>query len=185
MHDRIDVSGIIMAVLFTSLGIIFPMLFHLVGAGSIFLPMYIPLAVGACLMKRSHALMIGAFTPILSSILTGMPPMYPPIAFMMSIQLGCLCLVISTCIHSLKAPVFLSLLAALMLERLTMALLYLFIMPLFGVNAEAFTIYDLARGLPGVGLILILVPVIVPRAIRIINRNRLRLYEKKGEPSEP
>jgi hypothetical protein len=92
MHDRIDINNILIAVIFSAFAVILPLIFHLIGLGAIFMPMYLPLAIGAFMMNRSNAFIAGAVTPLVSSIMTGMPPLYPPIAVIVSFQLSIFCL---------------------------------------------------------------------------------------------
>jgi hypothetical protein len=181
MHDSTDISNIAIAVVFTALGIITPILFHLVGLGQIFLPMYLPLFAGAFLLNRVNAFMMGLFTPLISAVLTGMPPFYPPIAFVMSIQLGIICFSISHITHGFKLRVVPTLVIAIVMDRLLLVLFYYLIIPLFHINYGLYTAYDLVKCFPGIVLICILVPILVPRAIDILNRYSLRLYENKKE----
>jgi hypothetical protein len=187
MHDRLDIHNIVIAVIFSGLGILFPVLFHLLGLGSMFLPMYIPLAAGSFMLSRRNALMAGVFTPLVSALVTGMPPLYPPIAPLMAVQLGVFCFLISSITHGGKmnyarpthARVLVTLAAALLAERIVMLALFNTVMPLAGMNTSLFALYELARGLPGVILILAVVPLVVPRSLDILERHSLRLYEHR------
>jgi hypothetical protein len=181
MHDSTDINNIVIAVIFTSLGIVIPILFHLVGLGNIFLPMYLPLIAGAFLLNRVNAFMMGVCTPLISALLTGMPPFYPPIALIMSVQLGIVCFTISHLTHSFKAGVVVTLIIAIAIDRLLLAVFYYFIIPLFHIKYGLYTAYDLIKGLPGIVLVFILVPILVPRAVDVLNRYSLRLYEDKKE----
>ena len=139
------------------------------------------LFAGAFLLKRVNAFMMGVFTPLISAVLTGMPPFYPPIAFVMSVQLGIVCYAISHITHSFKLRVILTLIIAIVIDRLLLVLFYYLIIPLFHINYGIYTAYDLVKCFPGIVLIVILVPVLVPRAIDVLNRYSLRLYEDKKE----
>ena len=66
-------------------------------------------------------------------------------------------------------------------QTLYIALFYYFIIPLFHIKYGLYTAYDLIKGLPGIVLIFVLVPIIVPRALDVLNRYSLRLYEDKKE----
>jgi len=185
MHDRLDISNILVAVVFTALGVIVPVLFHLLGLGAMFLPMYLPLAMGAFLLDRRNALMAGAVTPLASAVLTGMPPFYPPIAVMMALQLGAMCLFISWVSHrfqhrlgSISRLHILGILAAaLLLDRVLMLVMYGGILPMLGMRTGLFVLYDLARGLPGMALILLAVPPAVPGALGLLRKHSLRPRE--------
>jgi hypothetical protein len=63
---------------FLALGLVIPYIFHSVpDGGRIFLPMHIPVLLCGFLLPRRSALVVGAFTPLLSFLITGMPEFYP------------------------------------------------------------------------------------------------------------
>jgi len=66
-----------------ALGLVFPQLFHVIGAGTVFLPMHIPVILCGLCFGWEFGLVCGIITPLLSSILTGMPPIFPTCAAMM------------------------------------------------------------------------------------------------------
>ena len=177
MHEQIHINNLIIAVIFTALGVILPVLFHLLGLGPIFMPMFLPLAIGAFLVTPSNALIMGFFTPLLSAILTGMPPFYPPIAGVMVVELTLFCALISILTHRTRLPLLIVLVAAIVCDRLVLVILYSFVMPLFDISAGLFSLYDIARGIPGIILMLLLVPVMVRRSRQLLARHSLRLYE--------
>lgn len=72
------VHNLALSALFLALGIILPMAFHSIpNAGSIFLPMHIPVLLCGFICGPAFGALIGILTPLLSSILTGMPPIMP------------------------------------------------------------------------------------------------------------
>lgn len=185
MHDRIDISNLLIAVVFSALGIAVPVLFHALGLGSMFLPMYLPLAVGAFLLNRANALMLGFFTPLFSAVLTGMPPFYPPVVFMMMLQLPLFCFTISLLTHRYTKSVILSLAAAVLLDRLLLVALFYIVYPLFSIDPRIITLYDLMKSLPGVVLMFVVVPLAVPRCVALLRKHSLRLFEHRhGENHE-
>lgn len=63
--------------LLLSIGIVLPQVFHLTGgptSGATFLPMHIPVLIAGLLLGPVFGAGIGAITPIISSMMTGMPP---------------------------------------------------------------------------------------------------------------
>ncbi|RKY70366.1 MAG: ECF transporter S component, partial [Candidatus Latescibacterota bacterium] len=51
------------------------MIFHQFGiAGKVFLPMHFPVIVAGLLFGPFSGLLVGLFSPVLSFLLTGMPP---------------------------------------------------------------------------------------------------------------
>lgn len=62
--------------LMLAFGIILPQLFHLTGipqAGEVFLPMHIPVLLTGFVVGWEYGLAVGALTPLISYLLTGMP----------------------------------------------------------------------------------------------------------------
>lgn len=178
MHDKLDISNLVLAAVFSALGIILPMIFHLLGLGSVFLPMYIPLAAGAYFLNYKNAVIMGTATPLISALLTGMPPFYPPIAFAMMVQLGTVCLVISILSHRAGARVITALAAALIADRILLAAFYFLVIPFFGIHAGLYTAYDLIKSLPGIVLMFVVIPLAVPGLGQVIQQRALRLYER-------
>src|SRR6056297_3524954 len=79
---------IVLSGLFIALGLLVPMLFHAVGgAGPVFLPMHLPVLVGGFILSPKFAVLVGLSTPLLSSVLTGMPVLMPMAPIMMA-ELG-------------------------------------------------------------------------------------------------
>ena len=58
-----------------ALGVLLPMAFHVIpNAGSIFLPMHIPVLICGLFCGWPYGLACGILTPFISSVTTGMPP---------------------------------------------------------------------------------------------------------------
>jgi len=169
------------AVIFSILGIIVPIIFHMLGMGSVFLPMFIPLAAGAFLMNPGYALLTGIMTPLFSALLTGMPPFYPPVAILMMIELGAFCFLISFLKKKTGLKNIAILAIAVAAERVLMIVLYYFIMPLFNINFGVISFYAVMKSLPGIILMFIMIPLFVPAASAVIEKRRLRLYEFSEE----
>ena len=122
---------------------------------------------------------MGMATPLISALLTGMPPFYPPFAFAMMAQLGAVCLLISLLTHRAGARVITALAAAIIADRILLAAFYFLVIPLFGIHAGLYTAYDLIKSLPGIALMLVVIPLAVPRLGKVIKQRALRLYEHR------
>ncbi|HOP62188.1 MAG TPA: hypothetical protein PK358_08250 [Spirochaetota bacterium] len=183
MKEKYNIINLIIAVIFTILGITVPMLFHLFGLGSIFLPMYIPLAIGSYLMDKPDALIAGLLTPLISAVLTGMPPFYPPVAFIMMMQLPVFCFTISF-ISRINSNYYVALIPAILLDRIILAVINYFILPLFALNPLLVTAYDLLKGLPGIIIMLVIVPLTVPQCRKLVAGMNLLPFEEYGENNE-
>ena len=83
---RTNVKKLVIAALMIALGVLLPMLFHSLGAGTVFLPMHIPVLLCGLLCGVPYGAACGLIAPFLSSTLTGMPPLYP-VAVSMSLEL--------------------------------------------------------------------------------------------------
>lgn len=164
------VRSVTFAGLFIALGILIPMLFHAFGLGRVFLPMHLPVFVAGLAYGPGCGLLTGALTPVLSAVLTGMPPLAPmPVAQMMVFELGVYGLVAGLLSHRLRLGVIISLLGAMLGGRLVYGLLGAFVLPLLGFSGIP-VLFPLTAGLlssiPGVVLQLVVVPV----AVRLITR---------------
>ncbi|MGM0484913.1 MAG: hypothetical protein ACQERI_10225 [Candidatus Krumholzibacteriota bacterium] len=177
MHDTLDINNLILTVIFSAFGVLIPVLFHLVGLGSIFLPMFIPLAAGAFFLSPVNALILGMFTPLASALLTGMPPFYPPVALIMMAGLGVFCITISVLSHRTPLPRIAVLSVAILAERIILLLFLSVIMPALKISYGAFSFYELVKGAPGMILILVTVPLMVRWLERVISSRSLKLFE--------
>jgi hypothetical protein len=161
MHMR--TRKLTLSAMFVALGILLPIVFHALGLGSIFLPMFWPIAAGAFFLSFPHALAIGAVTPILSSLLTGMPPISPPILYIMIFELAFLAGVISLLHQRSHWGLFWILLIGLLVSRLVLLAGVLVLAPLLGLPPKVFSLLSVIKGLPGIGLMLVLIPLLVNR----------------------
>ncbi len=75
-----NTKHLIITALCMALGVVLPMAFHMIpNAGSVMLPMHIPVLLCGLVCGPVLGLICGIFTPILSSLITGMPgPAYLP-----------------------------------------------------------------------------------------------------------
>jgi len=75
-NSKTNVKKLVLASLCVALGVVLPMAFHSVAnAGSIFLPMHIPVLLCGLICGWPYGLACGLLTPVLASLFTGMPPM--------------------------------------------------------------------------------------------------------------
>ncbi len=103
--------------LFLALALLLPYIFHIIGvSGKIFLPMHIPVLLCGFILGPKYGLIIGIITPILNSLLTGMPPIYPT-AISMSLELATYGLVSGFLYKNKKMSSIISLIIAMLLGR--------------------------------------------------------------------
>ena len=158
--------------LFIALALVLPMAFHLLGAGKAFSPMHIPVFLAAFTTVPWVAVLVGLTVPLLSSLLTGMPPLSPPIAQGMVFELACYALV-TALVYRATRRIYLSWAAGALAGRLVLGLFGAAVLPLFGF-ASVPLFYPLTAGLvsglPGLAVQAVLVPPIIYAVERVSNR---------------
>lgn len=158
---KLTSKDITLTALFITLGVTVPILFHQMAlAGRIFSPMHIPVFLAGIFVGPVSGLIVGLACPVMSFLLTGMPPPYA--VPLMSLELPVYGISIGILIRVIKVPV-LSLLLAMILGRLAFAL-GLFVFGLFlslPYGPEAFIKVSVITGLPGIAIQLILIPLLM------------------------
>lgn len=148
-----------------ALGIILPMAFHMIpNAGSIFLPMHIPVLLCGILCGWQYGTICGILTPFLSSTFTGMPPaaMLPAMMcelFTYGLTSGLLSQFVnfknplaSTCTH---------LIGAMLAGRIVSGIVNALIFRVGNYSLEIFLSAALFTAIPGILIQLIIIPILV------------------------
>jgi uncharacterized membrane protein len=161
MHNQ--TKQLILSGIFIALGLIIPPVFHSFAMGAVLLPMHIPVLLSSFLLSPFFAFLVGALTPLLSSLLTGMPPFFP-IAVQMTFELATYGLSISYLYHKCHKPLFFSLLSGMLAGRLSAGLVNFlllteFLNKVFSLNV--FLMASFVTSLPGIILQLILIPILI------------------------
>ncbi len=145
--------------LFIALGVLFPILFHLFGLGPVFLPMFLPILTAGFVLPPVFAVLVGVVTPLVSFLLTQMPPfLILPLMMSEGFFLGG---IPSVFFQKLKWNFWLVLGGTLIFDRMLLAVLVLFLSPVFHLPPRLASGYVVLQGLPGVVLNFIFVPVLV------------------------
>lgn len=162
------INAMIMAV-----GLTLPMAFHAVGLGSKFTPMLLPLLLNGFLSPLVWAVAVGGLTPLVSAFATGMPPLYPPVALIMSVE----CMVLAGTARILfcatRGRLWPSLVAAIVCGRAVSLTLSWFAASYLDLPQRLSVAASLIQGLPGIALQLSVVPLIVT----MIHRRHSLLFE--------
>lgn len=161
---KTQVRNLVFAALCVALGLALPQAFHFVPipmAGVIFSPMHIPVLLCGLLCGWYWGLFCGVVTPVLSSLLFGMPPaaMLPG----MILELAIYGLVAGLLYRKFKLNLPVSLVCAMLLGRIGYGLMQT-VLFLAGGSEYSFQIFFtglFVRGLPGIVLQLILVPLLL------------------------
>jgi len=156
-----ELRQIPLAALFTALGIVFPQFFHLLGLGSGFLPMFLPLMLGSMFLSWQYVIIMGIACPGVSWLLTGMPPIAPPILPILMVELIIAGLVISLLRNLTKLPAFLILFLAILVDRLVLVGIISIVASMLDITHPFFTIGIVVAGIPGIILQLLIIPYVV------------------------
>ncbi len=153
-------TGILIA-----LGVVLPLAFHAIpNAGSIFLPMHIPVLFCGLVCGWNYGLLAGIATPLLSNILTGMPP--APFLPSMLVELAVYGLVAGLLIRFVRsksqtANVFIALIGAMLAGRLLAGLVNALIINLGKYSVQIWLSAFFITALPGIIIQLVLIPVLI------------------------
>ncbi|MFQ6096479.1 MAG: ECF transporter S component [Armatimonadota bacterium] len=158
-----------------ALGLALPMVVHAVGgggAGRVLLPMHIPILMAGLLCSPGIAASVGLLVPLVSWALTQMPPMVPPIAPLMSIELAVLGLTASLIYRGGRVSVVLAVVGAMLAAGLVHGAGLWVTFPLFVPAGRAIPFWGylaagLARSIPGFAIQLVAVPMVIKGMQRI------------------
>ena len=147
-----------------ALCVVLPMAFHAIqNAGTIFLPMHIPVLLCGLMCGWPFGCICGILGPVLSSLLTGMPPaaMLPSMIIECAAY-GCVTGLMMKYVHT-KNPVadlYVSMITAMVLGRVLAGLAKSLILSP-GTAPFAWVTTTLVAGIPGIVIQLILIPLVV------------------------
>jgi len=148
--------------IFGAAAMLLPVIFHVFHLGSMFMPMYLPLVSLSFFVGPIPATLTALLLPLLSAAITGMPPFYPPIAFIMSIELMTMCGIIALVRMVLpKMNELIILIPVLFLGRcIGLGLIYLMAIYM-KLPAEYVVGASFFSGWPGIILMIIVIPAII------------------------
>ena len=165
MSRKNQTVNLVMTGLCIAIGIVLPMAFHSVpNAGSVILPMHIPVLLCGLICGPIYGLASGILTPALSSLLTQMPPMaYLP---SMLCELAIYGLVAGLAIRLIRAKsnvanVYLSLVAAMLCGRVIYGVVNALIFQAGRYSMELWLTASFVTALPGIIIQLVAIPVLV------------------------
>ena len=160
-----NTKRLILAGLCIALGIVLPVAFHSVAnAGSIFLPMHIPVLLCGLICGWPYGLACGVLAQLLSSLITGMPPMAYLPSMLCELAVygfvsGLLMRYVKT--GKLLADLYLSLVSAMLLGRLVLGLLNALLFRAGEYSVALWTTSAFVTALPGIVIQLAVIPALV------------------------
>lgn len=166
--------NLIRASLIVAMGLILPVLFHMITAnGPIFLPMHIPILIGAAFVSPWIALIAGALTPLLSSVTTGMPPLMP-IAVLMSAELAAYGFTMSWLMIKRNMNIYAALVISMVVGRIALGISAIILTSFFAVklNPVMYLKGAILSGVPGIVIQLLFVPIVIKALMRSLRQKR-------------
>lgn len=154
-----------MTALCVALGVVLPVTLHAIpNAGSILLPMHIPVLLCGLVCGPVYGLACGILAPLLSSLITSMPPM--AMLPSMICELAVYGLVAGILIRVIKtryniANLYLSLLGAMLIGRVIYGALNSLIFRAGEYSLQLWLTGAFVTALPGIAIQLVLLPVLV------------------------
>jgi len=152
----------ILSALFIAIGLILPTIFHIVNlSGNVFSPIHLPVMIGGFILGPSYGAIIGFVTPILSSILTGMPP-FMPIMPMMALELLGYGFMSGLLFRKTK-KIYISLIISIVFGRLCSMVGAFILSATFApdISPIPYVISGIVNGIPAIVIQLIVVPILV------------------------
>lgn len=163
MRSKNSASKITLAGLFLAIGILLPFVTsHGIGipaAGQMFLPMHIPVLLCSFLCGPVYGGICGFILPVLNSVLTGMPALFPN-AVIMTFELTTYG-IIAGLIKKYTNKTYLSLLVAMIAGRIVYGIVAGIILFASPAAKYASVIAATVKGLPGIGIQFIIIPPLV------------------------
>lgn len=152
-------SGLLVAI-----GIILPMVTHLSGlpGGPVLLPMHLPVFLAGMLLGAPFGALVGLVLPALSTVLTGMPKIFPAMP-LMTLELAVYGFVAGYLNQKRPERILWSLIGAMIAGRIAYAVSLLIAGKILMLNvpSPAFVITAVITGLPGIAVQIAVVPTLI------------------------
>ncbi len=163
---NLQLNKLTLSALFVAIGLVLPFFTgQIPEIGSALLPMHLPVLVCGILCGPRYGGIVGFITPLMRSLLFGMPPLFPT-ALAMAFELACYAIVIGLVYQRLegkKWQTLLALLSAMVAGRLVWGAVSFLLLGFSGsgFSPDAFLAGALFTALPGIVLQLLLVPLLI------------------------
>jgi len=151
--------------MFVAIGIVLPLAFHTIpNAGRIFLPMHIPILLCGLVIGFPYGLACGIITPLLSSLITGMPPaaMLPAMVCELAAYGTVSSLLMRYVpIKNMFTRTYISLIGAMLVGRMLFGILNSVIFMAGSYSMQMWVTAAFITALPGVAIQIVIIPLIV------------------------
>ena len=169
MKQKLNKADALRRMIYTALmvamGVVLPLAFHAIpNAGSIFLPMHIPVLICGLLCGAPYGLVCGILTPLMSHWISGMPPL--PYLPSMLCELAAYGLLAGVLMFLLRKQnrymgVYLSLAGAMICGRIVWGLLNALIFRAGAYTLEIWMTGAFVTALPGLIIQIIVIPALI------------------------
>lgn len=173
MNRKNATYRLVLAGLLVGVGLLLPFVTaHAFGlAGTVFLPMHLPVFLLGLLCGPAYGAAGGLLIPVLSCLLTGMPPLFPMLPIMAA-ELLVFGLVSGLLYQKARLPVYPSLLLAMLCGWSAYALVFQVLLLAGRGELKALSVSAaLLQGIPGIAIQLVLIPPIVSAVSRRAGRS--------------
>lgn len=141
--------------------ILLPQVFHIFGmAGTVFLPMHIPVILAGFTLGPIYGLLAGVASPVISTMLTGMPVAFPMLPIMI-FELGAYGVVSGLLKKYTKLPIILKLILTMLVGRIFYAVIFWIITMFADISANLSVVSAFITGIPGILIQLVLITSII------------------------
>ena len=148
-----------------AIGIALPLAFHSIpNAGRVFLPMHIPVLLCGLAFGFPYGLACGIVTPLLSSLITGMPPaaMLPAMLCELAVYgLAASLLMRFVRVKNPYAKLYIALAGAMLSGRVVLGLVNALLFQVGHYTLQAWLAASFVTALPGIAIQAVLIPAIV------------------------
>ena len=163
--SKMKVKQMVITAMFIAIGIVLPLAFHSIPrAGSILLPMHIPVLLCGIICGFPYGLACGILTPLLASPLTGMPPaiILPSMLFELAAY-GTASSLLMHYVHikNLFAKIYISLIAAMLFGRIFFGIVNALIFSAGNYSMQIWLTASFVTALPGIVIQILAIPVVV------------------------
>ncbi|MGB9836553.1 MAG: ECF transporter S component [Candidatus Saccharicenans sp.] len=179
--DRRRHFELLLGGLFLALALGLPPAFHLVGLGSSFLPMFYPVLLAGFLLHYGISVPVALLAPLVSAALTGMPPVYPPIAFIMMAEGLAMTLLPYLLFQKWKLNIYAALAITMAAERIILFLAIWITADWLKLPGLFLGPVSLLKGLPGIIIIFLVIPPLVANLKKKIGEIPFLQEEKPTE----
>ena len=159
-----SIKRMTLSALCTALCVVLPMAFHMIpNAGSVMLPMHIPVLLCGLVCGWHYGLLCGILGPLVSSVLTGMPPAAILPGMMVECGMyGCVGGLMMERVRtgSLYGDIYISLPVAMLAGRVISGIVKALILTP-GLSFTAWATASFVTALPGISIQLILIPTLI------------------------